>query len=398
MIEIRTKIFRKLQFDYTTHSIVLSLLIVFFFFSFASCNKTPQEEPYTPTPYQIEIPFGFPNKLNIPADNPMTVEGVELGRYLFYDGRLSGRTHPDSLMSCATCHRQERSFEAGIDHPDFVNGHPVGLSGIKTHHVMLPMINLVWNHSGYGWNGFLYPENPNENLRNIEDFVRLAVLAKDEIDGDTSRIVSLFQNLEGYPELFWKAFGNEQITFVNIEKAIAQFIRTLISSDSRFDKYMRGELQLTQTELNGFILFTTEEGADCFHCHGGFGNPLFTTHLFYNHGKDTVFTDPMDRFLITGDPMDHGAYKATTLRNIELQGPYMHDGRYKTLEEVIDFYSHNVKWSPYISPLMHHVNRGGVQLTPMEKENLLSFIRSLRDETFLTNPEFSIPDKFPDEE
>lgn len=375
-----------------------SAVVVTIVFILISCSKTEPEKPFEPTPYLIEIPFGFPTNLNIPEDNPMTVEGVELGRYLFYDGRLSGRTHPDSLMSCATCHRQERSFEAGIDHPDFPGGHPIGISGLKTHHVMLPMINLVWNHSGYGWNGFLYPDNPNENLRNIEDFVRLAVLAKDEIDGDTSTIVKLFQSIPGYPELFGKAFGSETITFKNIERAIAQFIRTLISARSKFDRYMRGEEQLSQSELNGYVLFTTEEGADCFHCHGGFGNPLFTTHLYYNNGKDTVFSDPMDRFSVTSDPMDKGAYKATTLRNIEVQGPYMHDGRFKTLEEVIGFYSHNVLWSPNVDPLMHHVNKGGVQLLPFEKEDLLNFIRTLRDDEFMTNPDFSKPGKFPDEQ
>ena len=355
------------------------------------CKDTQSDVKYQPTPYAIEIPFGFPNKLNIPDDNPLTVEGIELGRYLFYDGRLSGRTHPDSLMSCATCHRQERSFEAGIDHPDFQNGHPVGLTGARTHHVMLPLVNLVWNSNGYGWNGSVYPGNPVESLRNIEDIVRLAVLADDEINGDTSRVAALFQSLEGYPGLFGKAFGSETITFRNIERAIAQFVRTLVSANSRFDKYMRGELQLSQQELKGFVLFTTEEGADCFHCHGGFGNPLFTTHLFYNNGKDSLFTDPSDRFAITSDPMDLGGYKATTLRNIEVQAPFMHDGRYTTLEEVIDFYAHDVKWSPSISPLMHHVNRGGVQLTPQEKEELLAFIRSLHDEEFLTNPDFSRP-------
>jgi len=374
----------------------VSLFILFFFFT--SCTKKPVEEPYKPTPYQIEIPFGFPTKLNIPDDNPMTVEGINLGRYLFYDGRLSGRTHPDSLMSCATCHRQERSFEAGIDHPDFPGGHPHGLSGLKTHHVMLPFINLVWNHSGYGWNGFLYTDNPSEDLRNIEDFVRLAVLAEDEIGGDTTRVKNLFQTIDGYPELFAKAFGSEKVTFNNIERAIAQFIRTLISADSKFDKYMIGEVQLSQSELNGFVLFTTEEGADCFHCHGGFGNPLFTTHLFYNNGKDTIFTDPMDRFSVTSDPMDRGAYKATTLRNIELQAPFMHDGRFETLEEVIDFYSHDLLWSPLVDPLMHHVNRGGVQLLPFEKQDLLNFIKTLRDDKFLTNPAFSKPEKFPDEQ
>jgi len=382
-------------------NVLIILFLIFMIIGSGACNKNDKpivKEVFKPTPYEIQIPFGFPNHLNIPDDNPMTVEGVALGRYLFYDGRLSGRTDPDSLMTCATCHRQVRSFEAGIDHPDFPGGHPVGLSGVQTHHVMLPLINLVWNFSGYGWNGFLWPDNPNENMRNLEDMVRLAVTAPEELDADTARVAQLFQSIKGYPELFKKAFGSEKVTFKNIEKAIAQFIRTLISSDSRFDKYMRGELQLTQSELHGYVLFTTEQGADCFHCHGGFGNPLFTTHLFYNNGKDTVFTDPSDRYAITGDPMDIGAYKATTLRNIELQAPYMHDGRFKTLDEVINFYSHNVKWSPSISPLMHHVNRGGVQLTANEKEDLLNFIKSLRDDKFLTNPDYAKPEKFPDEQ
>lgn len=368
--------------------------VVFFI---TSCKKPNDPEPFKPTPYEIDIPFGFPTELNIPADNLMTEEGVQLGRYLFYDGRLSGRTHPDSLMSCASCHRQERSFEAGIDHPKFKGGRPFGLSGQHTQHVMLPMVNLVWNHSGYGWNGFIFPDNPDESLRNIEDFVRIAVTAKDEMDADTTQVVAMLQSIPGYPELFKKAFGSDIIRFNYVEKAIAQFVRTLISSNSKFDKYMRGETQLSQSELNGYVLFTTEEGADCFHCHGGFGNPLFTTHLFYNNGKDSVYSDPFDRFLITGDPMDKGAFKASSLRNIRVQGPFMHDGRYNTLEEVIEFYSHDVIWSQEVDPLMHHVNRGGVQLLPYQKEDLLNFILTLEDEEFLSNPSFAKPDKFPDE-
>jgi cytochrome c peroxidase len=374
------------------------LLLGFAILFFNGCvDDNNVDEVFEATPYQIEIPFGFPTKLNIPEDNPMTVEGVELGRYLFYDGRLSGRNHPDSLMSCATCHRQERAFEAGIDHPDFPGGFPHGLTGLPTHHVMLPMINLVWNRNGYGWNGFLYPDNPEEDMRNIEDFVRLTVMAKDEIDGDTLKTREMIQSIPGYPDLFKKAFGSDRVTFINIGKAIAQFVRTLISANSKFDKYMRGEVQLSQSELNGYVLFTTEEGADCFHCHGGFGNPLFTTNLFYNNGKDTEFTDPMDRFMISKDPMDHGAYKATTLRNIKVQGPYMHDGRFATLEEVIHFYSHDLKQSPYINPLMHHINDGGILLTPTEKEDLLNFIKTLGDDDFLSNPVFAKPNKFPDE-
>ncbi len=364
----------------------------------AGCREKSTPEPYKPTPYEIEIPFGFPTELNIPADNPMTVEGIELGRYLFYDGRMSGRTHPDSLMSCATCHIQANSFECGINHPKFTGGFPHGITGKKTPHVMLPMINLVWNSQGYLWNGLLSEDNIDADKRNIEDLVRMGLTAEHEMNSDTNRSKNTIQNISGYPELFEKAFGSRTVTFENISKAIAQFVRTLISANSKFDKYMRGEVQLTQSELAGYVLFTTEEGADCFHCHGGFGNPLFTTHSNYNNGKDTVFNDPSDRFSVTGDPMDRGAYKASTLRNIEVQGPYMHDGRFSTLEEVIDFYSHDLKQSPYVDPLMHHITNGGVQLTQSEKQDLLNFIKTLRDDEFLTNKKFAAPEKFPDEQ
>ena len=149
-------------------------------------------------------------------------------------------------------------------------------------------------------------------------------------------------------------------------------------------------------ELNGFVLFTTEEGADCFHCHGSGGNPLFTTHLFYNNGKDTIFDDPLDRYSVTGDPMNKGAYKAPTLRNIEFRSPFMHDGRFNTLDEVINFYSHQLVWSPYIDPLMHHISTGGNQLTPIEKNQLKAFLLTLSDTAFIHNPDFGSPNDFPE--
>jgi cytochrome c peroxidase len=361
------------------------------------CSDKPEIEQFKTTPYLIDVPFPFPTAMNIPADNPMTVEGVQLGRFLFYDGRLSGRTHPDSLMSCGTCHIQANSFEAGINHPVFTGGFVHGINGDQTSHVMLPLINLVWNFSGYGWNGFVYPENTDNDFRNIEDIVRVAVLAENELMGDTNQVKQLFQNIEGYPELFQKAFGSPVITFDHIEKAIAQFVRTFVSTNARFDKYIRGELQLSQSELNGYVLFTTEDGADCFHCHGGSANPMFTTHLFYNNGKDLSPDDPFDRYSITGNVNDIGKYKVPTLRNVALTAPYMHDGRYKTLDEVIEFYSSGVQLTPLIDPLMHHAVRGGVQLTTQEKADLMAFILSLQDDSFLANPEFSAPMKFPDE-
>lgn len=373
----------------------LIILLIALTFLLANCKKD-NEPVYKPTPYDIEIPTFFPTKLNIPDDNAMTVEGVELGRFLFYDGRLSGRTHIDSLMSCGTCHIQSRSFVCGIDHPKFIGGKTFGLTGVPTPHNMMPLINLVFNHNGYLWNGLVHQNNGDASRRRLEDLVWMGVVAPHEMHGDTNRTVALIQSIPGYPELFFKAFGSETVTMENIGKAIAQFVRTLISANSKFDRYLRGEEQLNQDELSGYVLFMTEEGADCFHCHGGGGVPLFTTNLFYNNGKDTVFNDPRDRYFITGNPNDKGAYRAPTLRNIELTAPYMHDGRFATLEEVIDFYSHDVKPSPYVHPLMHHVNNGGVQLTPKKKQDLLAFIRTLRDDEFLINPEFSKPATFPD--
>ena len=379
--------------------VFISGILVITFISI-SCNKKDDSETtpaFKPTPYDIEIPFGFPKNLNIPEDNPLTVEGIALGRDLFYDGRISGRTDPDSLMSCSTCHIQGHGFECGIDNPDFPEGHPHGATGMLTPHYMLPLINLVWNKNGYTWNGSISESNPDPGLHNIEGIAYLAITDPHEIKADTSKVVNAIQNIPGYPELFKEAFGSEEVTIDRISKAIAQFVRTIISSNSRFDQYLRGEIQLTPEELNGYVLFTTEEGADCFHCHGGGGNPLFTTNLCYNNAKDSVFTDPFDRYSVTGNPTDIGAYKAPTLRNIEMTSPYMHDGRFKTLDEVINFYSEGLVYTPYVNPLMHWISYGGTQLTPKEKEDLKAFLLSLTDYDLLTNPAYARPDKLPGE-
>ena len=332
-----------------------------------SC-KPEKEKPYQPTAYDLPQPLYFPTLTNIPADNPMTEEGVALGRKLFYDPRLSGRDGTDGIRSCASCHHQENNFEFG--------------SPTNTHHAMLPLVNLAWNRTGLGWNG---------GVATLEDMVLAAVTSPVEINADTNQVVKYLQKTDDYPELFEKAFGSRDITFINIERAIAQFVRSLVSADSKFDRYLRGEKQLTQDELNGYLLFVTEDGADCFHCHGGGGNALMTTNLFYNNGLTDHFDDPQDRSSITGNPMDRGLYKAPSLRNIAVSSPYMHDGRFTTLDEVIDFYSDSVKNSATISPLMHHVMQGGVQLSDLEKAQLKAFLHTLTDETFLNNPNYSKP-------
>ena len=197
---------------------------------------------------------------------------------------------------------------------------------------------------------------------------------------------SIRRIVQVYPDLFFKAFGTRTIDSTLVVKAIAQFERTMISSNSKWDRYLRGEVQLTQAESKGFEIFFTEKG-DCFHCHTTI---LFTDHIFHNNGLDSEFADK-GLFDVTGDPNDMGKFKTPTLRNLEFTAPYMHDGRFETLEEVIDFYSHEVKFSPTIDPLMKKVQQGGIQLTDEEKESLLAFLKTLTDNSFNENPDFSNP-------
>ena len=308
-----------------------------------------EEESFHATPYEMPSPLYFPTKNNIPADNPMTEEGVYLGKLLFFDDtilpRHCERYARNDVNCCSSCHHPEYSFEGGLD---------ATLEHLGTEHTMLPLINLAWNTTGLGWKG---------TVKTLEDMVYAAYTNPLEINADTAEVVRQLQQSDTYPQLFKKAFGDDRITFVNVEKAIAQYVRSLVFADSKFDRYLRGEEQLNQDELNGYMLFVTEDGADCFHCHGGGSNALFTTNLLYNNGLNAI----------------EGDFKAPTLRNIALTAPYMHDGRFNTLDEVIDFYSDSVQYSEYISPLMHHVMQGGVRLTPDEKRQLKAFLNTLTD-------------------
>lgn len=382
----------------SSYFIVPFFLIINILLLAGSC--TDNEVKKGPTPYQFPDIFYYPKVLNEPAANPTTEEGVALGRYLFYDGRLSGRTHPDSLMSCATCHIQSRGFDVGADHPKFTTGRPFGLTGKPTPHYPLPLVNLVYNSNGYLWNGFVdfandqlgsesygVPQHPEYHYKNIESLVWMSIAAPHEINGSVEKTVETISQELLYPPMFKKAFGDEEITYERISWAIAQFVRTIISNDSKYHQYIRGEAVLSAEETRGMELFFSEE-ADCFHCHGGF---LMTTNEYFNNAKDSVFDDLRDRFSVTGDPMDIGAYKAPSLINIELTGPYMHDGRFNTLKEVVDFYSEGLVSSPYAHPLMKNVNYGGVQLSEQEKSDLIDFLKTLTDHKLINNPSFSKP-------
>ena len=268
---------------------------------------------------------------------------------------------------------------------------------------MLPLINLAWINEGYLWNGMInnaneelgdenlgVPATPVFNHKNIESLVWMSIVSPHEIGGDIDRTVKMIQSIPIYPPMFKAAFGSDTVTMENINKAIAQFIRSLVSYNSRFDRYMDGKAVLTESELNGLYLFTTERG-DCFHCHGSPALPLWTTNLYMNNAKDIDFDEPGDRFSVTGDPKDKGKYRVPTLRNIELTGPYMHDGRYETLDDVLEFYNSGLKRSPYVDPLMINMNHGGMHLTQKDLSDLKAFLITLTDSSFISNPAYSNP-------
>lgn len=341
------------------------ILVVFF----SACNKDNPNEPppevYDPTPYNLIIPQGFPI-MNIPGDNPMTEEGVSLGRQLFYDTILS----EDNTQSCGSCHAPIFNFtDNGKKFSEGING------DVGTRNSMA-VINIGWMSELF-WDG---------RSNGIEDQALEPVPNPIEMHlAWPEAMLKLNQHSE-YPDLFFKAFGTRDIDSMSVVKAIAQFERTMISSNSKWDRYLRGEVSLTQAEAQGFEIFFTEKG-DCFHCHATI---LFTDNLPHNNGLDESFND-LGYGAVTKNPNDNGKFKTPTLRNISFSAPYMHDGRFETLEEVVDFYSEGVKWSPTIDPLMKKVSQGGVRLKDQEKQNLIAFIKTLTDTTFMNNPEFSNP-------
>lgn len=351
-------------------------IVLFLWLVLSSCsNETtvPETEQYIPQPYQLEIPKRFQDMLVppvIPSDNNLTVEGVALGKKLFFDTILSS----DNTQSCATCHDPKKAF---TDNSKFSEG-VTGALGTRN---SMPLFNLAWNYDNrFTWGGeelglerqALEPvTNPNE--MNNKNWIEV-----------TERL----QNNSEYPNLFKQAFGSSTIDSIMVAKALSQFQRTLISGNSKFDKYVRGEVFLTEAEGKGLLVFLLEEKGDCFHCHGTRDNPLFTDNKFHNNGLDTAFTD-LGLGEVTGDPNDNGKFRTPSIRNLAYTAPYMHDGRFETLEEVIDHYSEGLKISSTIDPLMKSVSKGGVQLTAQEKSDLKAFLLTLSDEEFVNNPNFS---------
>ncbi|HVS51955.1 MAG TPA: MbnP family protein [Opitutaceae bacterium] len=315
------------------------------------------------TPFAFTVPAGFPQP-SLPADNPLTVEGVTVGRRLFGDRRLSG----NGRQSCADCHSPARAFS---DRVAFSRGAD-GKSGARN---AMPLTNLAW-HPAYAWDG---------GQPRIRDQTVAAMTNPVEMHADLARVAA---TLEGDPHVredFAAAFGTPEVTPGRIALALEQYLLTQVSADSKFDRAMRGDGALTEDEKRGFALFVTEydpargqRGADCFHCHGG---TLFSDFAYKNNGLDLAPRDA-GRAKATQRTSDEGAFKTPSLRNVAVTAPYMHDGRFATLEEVVAHYDHGVQRSANLDPNLAKHPADGMKLNAAEQRELVAFLRTLTDPRF----------------
>ncbi|WP_025764386.1 cytochrome-c peroxidase [Dyadobacter tibetensis] len=352
----------------------------------ASCKSgtgdSPEPEPTGPTPLTWSKPSHFPDPVYDLSKNTMTEEGVELGRFLFYDGILS-RT---GNIGCGTCHQPAAAFtHHGHDLSHGVDDR-VGVRNSPS------VQNLAWNTSFF-WDGGVHHldlvppapiENPvemDETLSNILEKLRNTGKA-----GSNSKV--------NYPKLFQKAYGTEEINSERMLKAMSQFMMTLVSATSRYDYYVQGDQNaLNSQEKEGLSIFQQK----CASCHTG---TLFTDHSFRNNGLSPNRIDDKGRSAITLDVTDDYKFKVPSLRNVGLTAPYMHDGRFYSLEEVLDHYANNqnssklsvIEVSPTLDPLLlQDPSRPGIRISTAEKLALIAFLRTLNDEQFTKDPRHADP-------
>ncbi|MFT4566890.1 MAG: cytochrome c peroxidase [Saprospiraceae bacterium] len=330
--------------------------------------------PYLPEAYNLQVPTHFP-QMPIPTDNPLTVDGVRLGRHLFYDPILSR----DSTLSCASCHHQQSAFTDN----EMVSE---GVDGTLGRRSSMSLIDIGFHTNGFFWDG---------RTLTLEEQAEIPVEDPVEMHEMWGNVEKKFQRHKDYPILFRKAFGIEEKIEITKElavKAIAQFERTLVSSGTaKYDRVVAGTDVFTDEELKGHnIFFDIEDDisrhAECGHCHNA---PLFTITTFANNGIDNVDEgNLLDKGLaeFTNVDFDNGKFKITTLRNIFNTAPYMHDGRFSTIDEVLDHYISGGHASRNLDPVLRPLNIG-----EEDRAALKAFIGTLQDEEVLNDLRYASP-------
>ncbi len=330
--------------------------------------------PYDPQSYELVVPASF-GVMEIPADNPLTVDGVQLGRHLFYDPILSA----DSTMSCSSCHLPSGSFTDNL-------AVSTGIDGIDGTRSSMSLLNVGYYYNGLFWDG---------RAATLEEQALMPVEDPVELHNTWPNVVSKLKAHSSYPDMFRKAFGIEntsQITKELAAKAIAQFERIMVSSgQSKYDLVEAATpgWVYSDDEVLGKDLFFNEEAnhPGCSHCHDGV---LFTTNEYENNALDSFPTldDYIDKGQgpVSGDPFDNGKFRIPTLRNIDLTGPYMHDGRFDSLEQVIDHYSSGGFGAENVPSFLLPFD-----ITEEEKMQLIAFLKTLTDLEFVNNPDLQNP-------
>jgi cytochrome c peroxidase len=321
--------------------------------------------PDTPV-VTFHVPQNWPAPHYNFSGNTLTGDGFALGRKLFYDVRLSR----NNTISCGTCHQQFAGF-ANFDH---ATSH--GINDLLGKRNSPPIFNLAWSQSFF-WDG---------GVINIENQPINPIQNPVEMDMTLPDIITKISSDADYRQQFKTVFGDETINSQRIFKAICQFMGAIVSDNSRYDKFVRGEDggTLSAQEQNGLALFRTK----CSECHK---EPLFTDYTFRNNGlMPTLWANDSGRAHITLDANDLYKFKVPSLRNLELTPPYMHDGRFKTIDEVLDHYRSHISTSPTLDPSLS----GGIAMSDNEKQDIISFLKTLTDTTFTKDPRFADPNKF----
>lgn len=362
--------------------IVLSLLLF-------SCQKDEESKPSiennpsnpsTPTAYNLSLPdhFVYIDPPNLNQENPLTVEGIALGKRLFFERRLS----VNNSISCASCHRPEFAFN---DPGRAFSRGATGSLGIRN---AMPLFNLAFSkpftqHGSFNWHG---------STKTLQEQALGPVKDPLEMMETWTNVAQKLSTDPIYPSQFNAAFGSTTIDSISITKALEQFESTLISGESKADNEIRKRNSFPYTgpalnaqELRGYDLYLAENKGDCSHCHGQFPNPLWTDFEFRNNGLDANPDSGLAS--VTKKASDIGKFKTPSLRNLVFTAPYMHDGRFSTLSEVIDFYTGTVQSSPTIDPTMLK-NRS---LTANEKADLIAFLEAITDSAFVRNPAYRFP-------
>ncbi len=311
------------------------------------------------TPIYFDVPKGFPKPVYDFKNNPLTEEGFELGRKLFYDPILS----KDNTISCASCHLQQ----TGFTHVDHDLSH--GIDGKIGTRNSLTLQNLAWSNN-FMWDG---------GVNHLDVQAIAPITSEVEMNETLENVVQKLNS--NYQNLFEKAFGTKKITGQLTLKAISQFVVSLTTANSKYDKVLRKEEKFTEMEQKGYNLFQKH----CVSCHT---EPLFASNEYKNNGLaiDPTLND-FGRMKITQNSNDSLKFKVPTLRNIEFTFPYMHDGRFKTLNEVVKHYNSGIQKSKTLAKELQKP----MNLTDNERVELIAFLKTLTDKEFLFNPKYGFP-------